>query len=133
MKLRLQRDGALRAALQPVVEEAIFVSVQKHPLVLAAALFPIIGAAVRKAVASALRAVTQTLNQIVEQSLSWRSLRWRWEAIRTGKPFAEILLARSLLYRVEQVFLIHRETGLLLRQEVAEAVVIRDAELVSAC
>jgi outer membrane protein OmpA-like peptidoglycan-associated protein len=53
------------------------------------------------------------------------------ESWRTGKSFGEIVLLRSLLYRVEQVFLIHKETGLLLRHEVAQSAVIRDADLVS--
>ena len=43
-----------------------------------------------------------------------QGLKWRVESIRTGRPFAEIVLMHSLLYRVEQVFLIHRETGLVL-------------------
>jgi OOP family OmpA-OmpF porin len=131
VSLRAARGPELRAAVRPVVEESIRTSILKDPSILADALFPVIGAAVRKAVAAALQSTIQTLNQIVEQSLSWRSLGWRWESITTGKSFGEIVLARSLLYRVEQVFLIHRETGLLLQQCSAESIVIRDADLVS--
>jgi len=131
LQIGAARGPELRSALRPLVEDAIRVSVQKDPAIFADALFPIIGAAVRKAVASALQSTVQTLNQIVEQSLSWRSLRWRWESFTTGKSFGEIVLARSLLYRVEQVFLIHRESGLLLQQCAAESIVIRDADLVS--
>ena len=49
----------------------------------------------------------------------------------TGKPFSEILLARSLLYRVEQVFLIHRKSGLLLQHVAAEDAVLKDADMIS--
>jgi len=125
------RGPELRSSVRPLVEEAMRASVQKDPGILADALFPIIGAAVRKAVAAALQSTVQTLNQIVEQSLSWRSLRWRWESFTTGRSFAEIVLARSQLYRVEQVFLIHRETGLLLQQCAAESIVVKDADLIS--
>ena len=41
------------------------------------------------------------------------------------------MLLHTLLYRVEQVFLIHRETGLLLQHVVAKGVQTQDAEIVS--
>jgi outer membrane protein OmpA-like peptidoglycan-associated protein len=53
--------------------------------------------------------------------------------MRTGKPFAEIVMMHSLLYRVEQVFLIHRETGLVLNHLVAPTVAAQaqDPDLVA--
>src|SRR5271168_1002773 len=110
-----QPDVKLRRALQPLLEEALQLSVQSNPRMLADALFPIFGKAIRKAITSELDGMLQSLSQTLEQSFSWRSLRWRWEALRTGKSYAEIVLLRSMLYRVEQVFLIHRKTGLLLQ------------------
>src|SRR5262249_7690639 len=72
------------------------------------------------------------LNRTVEHSVSWRALQWRWTALRTGKPFAEIVLLSTLEYRVDQVFLIHSETGLLLEQVWADAGAARGADQVSA-
>jgi outer membrane protein OmpA-like peptidoglycan-associated protein len=108
-------DIKLRRALQPLLEEALQLSVQSNPRMLADALFPIFGKAIRKAIVSELDGMLQSLSQTLEQSFSWRSVRWRLEALRTGKPYAEIVVLRSLLYRVEQVFLIHRDSGLLLQ------------------
>jgi OOP family OmpA-OmpF porin len=71
------------------------------------------------------------LNQIVEKSASWRSIRWRIEARATGRPFTEILLSRSLLYSVDQVFLIHRKSGLLLAHVASDSAVVKDADMVS--
>ncbi len=73
----------------------------------------------------------ESLNQTLEHSLSLRGLRWRLEAWRTGKPFAEIVILRTLRYRVEQVFLIHNHTGLLLHHVVTGAVSAPDADLVA--
>ncbi|MFN7998197.1 MAG: OmpA family protein [Bryobacteraceae bacterium] len=126
------KDRKLRLALHPIIEESIRVSVQRDPRMLADALFPVIGQAVRKAVNSALQGMLLSLNQMLEQSVSPRSFRWRLEAWRTGKPYGEILLIRSLLYRVEQVFLIHRKTGLLLLHRESATAVVKDADLVSA-
>ncbi len=117
--VRLRSDVKLRRALQPLLEEALQLSVQSNPRMLADALFPIFGKAIRKAITSELDGMLQSLSQTLEQRFSWRSLQWRWEAIRTGKPYAEIVVLRSLLYRVEQVFLIHRKSGLLLQHVAA--------------
>src|SRR5271156_5246972 len=119
--VRLRSDAKLRRALQPLLEEALQLSVQTNPRMLADALFPIFGKAIRKAIASELDGMLQSLSQTLEQSFSWRSFRWRWEAFSTRKPYAEIVVLRSLLYRVEQVFLIHRHSGLLLQHVVAPA------------
>ena len=74
----------------------------------------------------------ESLNTTLEHSLSWRSLQWRLDARRTGKSFAEILLLNTLVYRVEQVFLIHRPSGLLLQHLMAPGVPAQDPDLVSA-
>ncbi len=131
--VRLRSDVKLRRALQPLLEEALQLSVQSHPRMLADALFPIFGKAIRKAITSELDGMLQSLSQTLEQSFSWRSLGWRWEALRTGKPYAEIVVLRSLLYRVEQVFLIHRGSGLLLQHVAAPSAEAetKDPEMVS--
>jgi len=87
--------------------------------------------AIRQAISTTLRSMIQSLNQTIEHSLSLRSLQWRLEAFRTGKPFAEIVLLHTLRYRVEQVFLIHAHTGLLLAHAAGDAVVVQDQTLVS--
>lgn len=128
-------DIKLRRALQPLLEEALQLSVQSNPRMLADALFPIFGKAIRKAITAELDGLLQSVSQTLEQRFSWRSLQWRWEAWRTGKPYAEIVVLRSLLYRVEQVFLIHRNSGLLLQHVIAGSPGVpetKDPEMVSA-
>jgi OOP family OmpA-OmpF porin len=56
----------------------------------------------------------ETVNQILEDSLTPKGLRWRWEAFRSGVSYREIALRHTLVYRVEQVLLVHRESGVLL-------------------
>lgn len=128
-------DIKLRRALQPLLEEALQLSVQSNPRMLADALFPIFGQAIRKAIVSELDGMLQSLTQTLEQRFSWRSLQWRLESLRTGKPYAEIVVLRSMLYRVEQVFLIHRDSGLLLQHveapPVEAAAQTKDPEMVS--
>jgi len=58
-------DPQLKRALAPAVEEAITASVQRNPQALADALFPVIGPAIRKAVAHAFDAMIDSVNQTV--------------------------------------------------------------------
>ncbi len=129
--LRAGADRSLHGALHPLVEEALRISVARNPAFLATALFPIIGTAVRKALGHALRGMIDSFEQVRERSFSLRGLSWRLEALRTGKNFGEIVLTRSLRYRVEQVFLIHRKTGLLLLHAARDEKIVQDADLVS--
>jgi OOP family OmpA-OmpF porin len=115
IRLGAARDDRLAQALQPTVEDAILTSVRRDPQVLVDALFPVMGPAIRKAISSALASMLESFNETLERSFSAQGVRWRLEAWRTGKPLAEVILVRTLLYRVEQVFLIHRKTGLLLQ------------------
>ena len=129
--LRGETDHRLTHALTPHVSEALGVSVRKQPHMIVDAIAPIMMPAIRQAIANALRSMVQSLNQTIEHSLSIRSMQWRLEALRTGKPFAEIVLLHTLCYRVEQVFLIHAQTGLLLAHAAGDAVAVQDQTLVS--
>jgi outer membrane protein OmpA-like peptidoglycan-associated protein len=132
IKQSSKANNKLSRSTLPVVEENIRQSVKENPQVLAEALFPAIGPAIRRAIAEALSTMIQSMNQSIEHSFSPQSLKWRIEAMQTGKPFAEIVLLKTLLYRVEQIFLIHRETGLLLQHVTANANAEQDADMVSA-
>lgn len=129
---RAEKDAALAEATLPIVEENIRISAQRNPKILAEAIFPIIGPAIRKAISEALAQMIQSLNQTLERSFSPQGIKWRLEAMQTGKPFAEVVLLHSLLFRVEQVFLIHKETGLLLQHVSSGASEHQDGEMVSA-
>ena len=132
LRKRAKKDKQLVEATLPLVEENIRQSVQRNPKILAEAIFPIIGPAIRKAIADALAQMVQSLNQTLENSFSPQGLKWRLEAARTGKPFAEVVMLNSLLYRVEQVFLIHKKTGILLQHVSLNAMETQDGEMVSA-
>lgn len=128
---RASEDEALSDALGPTIEETLRRSVARDPSALADALFPVIAPAIRKSLREALNAILVSVNQALEYSLSPRSIRWRLEARRTGVTFATIVLRYTLLYRVEQVLLIDRNTGLLLHHVLAEDIVTQNSDLVS--
>jgi outer membrane protein OmpA-like peptidoglycan-associated protein len=128
---RLSDPEARARDLGVVLDEALAVSIRKNRKRVAEALAPTMGPAIRRAIAETLRTMVESFNQVLQHSLSARALRWRFEAWRTGRPFAEVLLSHSLVYRVEQVYLVHRDTGLLLLHVAADAAAAQDADLVS--
>jgi OOP family OmpA-OmpF porin len=129
--LRAGRDRQLARALAPTVESAIGESVRRNPREIASAIFPVLGPAIRKAIAETLAGLVASINSTIEHSLSPRGLRWRVEAWRTGVPYAQIVLKHALVYRVEQVFLVHTETGLLLSHAWAPDLAASDPDLIS--
>lgn len=128
---RNRTDSKLTDAIAPHLGEALEVSIRRQPGKIADAIFPVLGPAIRRAIADTFSRLVQSLNQVLEHRFSARSLKWRLEAARTGKPFAEIVLLRTLLFRVEQVLLIHRESGLLLAEALSPSVERRESDLIS--
>ncbi len=131
ISIRSNQDRQLGHSLMPAVEEILGASVKRNPQKLASVLFPIMGPAIRKAIYDAFQQMIQSFSKALESGFSRDGLKWRIEAMRTGKPFAEIVLLHNLLFRVEQVFLIHRESGLMLQHLVGEEVDHQDADMVS--
>jgi OOP family OmpA-OmpF porin len=129
--VRAAADDQLARALAPTIEKSFDESVERDPERIASAVYPVLGPAVRRAIAEALSGLVATINQALEHSFSARGLRWRLEAWRTGMPFAQIVLKHALVFRVEQVFLIHAETGLLLAHVSHDPGQGQDADLVS--
>ena len=125
------RDEHLGRALAPTVETALRESIRRDPQEIADAIFPVLGPAIRKAIAETMAALVRSINSAVEHSLSLQGIKWRIEAWRTGVPYAEIVIKHSLVYRVEQAFLIHAETGLLLAHVSAPDLSVPDADLIS--
>jgi OOP family OmpA-OmpF porin len=120
--------GALRGPLRQCVSE----SVRENPDEYADALFPVMGPAIRRAVAEAFKGWIQQANKAIEQSLSARGLHWRFQAWRAGIPFGEYVLQRTLLYRVEHVYLIQSQSGLLIAHVQQGNDGIKDDDAVSA-
>lgn len=111
---RRDHDGVLKTELTPVIEAAVHDSVRERPAAFAEAIFPVIGPAIRRSISDAMTRFTEQTSYALDHAFSVQSWRWRLRSLLTGKKLSDVILADSLVYRVEQVFLIHRESGLLL-------------------
>lgn len=131
IQLRADQDETLSEVLSPTIERALSRSIESDPQRLADALYPVMGPAIRKSIQEALTQTFETFNQLLEQSLSPKFLGWRFDAWRTGRSYSEVVLLNTLEYQVEQVFLIHAETGLLLRHAEAPHAISKDPDMIS--
>ncbi|MDR1935099.1 MAG: OmpA family protein, partial [Candidatus Accumulibacter sp.] len=131
--LRTQKkDNMLYTALEPLAEKLFKGALRKSPMDFVNVLFPIMGPAIRRSMAETFRSMLEGFHKTMEQVFSWKGLRWRWQALRTGMSFSEVVLLNTLLYRVEQIFFIHAETGLVLNHVFNEDVATQDADMISA-
>jgi len=124
-------DGQLGQALAPALEKATQSSIRRNPQTLVNILYPLIVPAISKSIRETIDNTFQSLNETLKHSLTWRGLRWRLEAWRSGKSFAEVVLQHTLVYQVEHVFVIHRHTGLLMAHVAAETAESQDPQVVS--
>jgi OOP family OmpA-OmpF porin len=129
--LRAGRDDQLARALGPTLESAFTESVHRNPHQIAEAIYPTLGPAIRKAIAEAIGGLVTSINRALEESFSWRGLKWRVEAWRSGVRYSQVVMKHALVYRVEQAYLIHAETGLLLSHVTAPDLKAPDADVIS--
>jgi hypothetical protein len=121
----------LARALSESTTESLEVAVRRRPDTVVHAVFPVIGPAIRRALVEALRHMASDLDQALVDTLSLKVLRWRFEAWRTGVPYAQVVLRHRLNYRVEHLFLIQHQSGLLLDHLCAPGVPVIDPDAVA--
>lgn len=101
----------LESSLKPVFGKIFVRGIKGSSLLIMDTISPKLLPAIRHAVLTALQGMVQSMNRTLEHSLSWQGMTWRWEALKTGKSFGEVVLSHTLRYQVERVFLFFREDG----------------------
>jgi len=129
--LAIEPRQELSEALRAPLEHSLRDSISQDPHILANALFPVMGPAIRKAINEAIKGLVQHINRTLEQGLSVRGLAWRIEALRTRRPYTQVVLQHTIVFRIEQVFLIHRDSGLLIQHVYQENIEVGDSDAVS--
>ena len=132
IKVLLNKERISYGELIPILETTLHDSIKKNPLTVADILFPVMGPAIRKAVAEDLKVMIESLNTSLESGFSPQKIGWRFKAMFSSETYAQIALSHAYVYRVKQVFLIHKETGLLLNSASdSEESVTKDVDMVS--
>ena len=114
LERRISDEDALAAIIAPVMGDAIRRKIRDARDEMIEALYPIIGQAVVRAVSEAIRDLARTIDARMRTTFNLRTIWRRLQARVSGVSGAEMALRESLPFEVAEVFLIHRETGLLL-------------------
>ncbi len=77
-------------------------------------IFPIIGRLVSKKIADALRSLVNYIDEKLNSSLSISMWRCRYISFRTKIPLAEVILRESLPFLIDEIFLLHKKTSIVL-------------------
>lgn len=118
-------------AIAPVMGEAIRRQVYLARDDIIDALYPVIGQTINKAVSEAMRELARTVDARVRQGVRPQATARRWWARLRGVPEAEYNLRESLPFAVREIFLIQRESGLLVYHLSSNPEAPADRDLVS--
>lgn len=128
---REHQDGSVNKVLVPLVERSIERSIEVNRERIVNSLYPLVGKLVRKAVSTFLVEFVEKTNRILESSFSARGIVWRFRARQAGIPYADYVVAQIYQYRIEQIIIIHRETGTLLTSVAVDEERAKHADLLS--
>ena len=129
---RVVDDPVSKPQIERPIVETIQSAIRNDADSFAEALFPVLGPAIRRAVADTLKSLVQRINIALEHSFTIKGLRWRMEAARSGVPFGQIVLRETMLYAVQEVFLIQPGSGLVLASVRRDDTLLLDEDAFSA-
>lgn len=127
----LKDEDALAALVSPALSEAIRRSIVESRDEMVEALHPVIGLAVVRAVSEAIQDLARTVDARVRQPFSPQAIARRVRATFGGISGGELALREALPFEVSEIFLIHRETGLLLRHLSQGPKASEDSDMIS--
>ncbi len=131
LERRLTDRDALVAIIAPVLGDVIRRQIRDSREEMIEALYPIIGQLVMRAVSEAMRDLARSIDATVRTSFNPKVIWWRLRGWVGGVSDADMALRQSLPFQVSEIFLIHRQTGLLLRHISRDPGASPDSDLIS--
>lgn len=129
----LKKNGqALVSALKEPVSLGLKQVIRSEPEEFAEILYPAMAPSIRRIISQSISSLLATINQTVASATSSQGIKTRIESFRTGVPYAELALRKSLLYRVEHVYLIDRESGIRVDEVSSDQASSLDSDAISA-
>ncbi len=110
----LYRSKDLQKILFPIITSAIHEQVHQQKESIVDALYPIMGNMISKYVSSAFTDMMHEINNRLQSSLSFSRVKRKIKSKIYGVSEAQLLLQETDFVEIETVFLIHKESGLLI-------------------
>ena len=124
-------DKSFDRALAKPIKKGVTQAFSDNKQSIVDSMLPIMGQLIRKTVTNSIKQFVSDINRVLEQRFSIKAIKWRWQAFKTGKSYAEIVFQKTISYQVKELFVINRENGLLI-QHVGENDMLIDNNAVSA-
>ena len=121
----------LTASLQAVIAPAISKEIANNQEVMIDALYPIMGGMISKYVTQAIKELMEHINKKIEQGLSVERFKRKIKAKLSGVSETELLLEESSDVIISEMFVIHKESGLLISSASLENHEIDDPHMVA--
>ena len=128
----MAKNDQLIESLTKPVSMGLKKAIRTEPAAYAEILYPVMAPSIRKAIAQAVSSLMVTINQTMSSATTAEGLGLRIRSWRTGMPYAQLALRESLVYRVVHLYLIERETGMMIAETRAEDATSLDSDAVSA-
>lgn len=110
-QIKLDPDAIART-LGPEMGEAIKTQILVEKDAMVDALYPVIGSTISKYMVE----LVKSINEQVESALSFKGIKRKIRAKLKGVSEAELILQEAMNYKVLAVFLIHKTSGLVIRE-----------------
>ena len=118
-------------AIAPVIGEALRRQIYTAREDIIDALYPVIGQTINRAMTEALHDIARNVDRRVRESVSPQTVIKRWHARAQGVSRSDYALREAMPFRVREIFLIHRESGLLIHHLTSDLERPPDRDLVS--
>jgi len=130
-RAEVARHRELAAAIAPVVVAAIRNEIKNSRDMMVEALYPITGRLVAAAVANAFRELAESINRRLDSLLSTSHWKLRLQSLTSGRPMAEIALSQAASATFQRILLLERGSGILLAHWSAGAAHADNPEMIS--
>lgn len=130
LELQINDKEALVNTITPVIADAIRTNIRESQSEMVDALYPIMGKLVQRSVTEAMRELAQRIDRQMRRTFNFRDLLQELKARIQGVSGAEMALRNALPFRVRELFLIHRVSGLLLLHTSSALDEVADSDII---
>lgn len=131
LEVQINNKEALVATITPVIAAAIRTNIRDSQTEMVDALYPILGKLVQRAVTESMRELAQRIDLQMRRTFNLKEIQRRLRGRLQGLSEADIALRSAMPFQVLNLFLIHRDSSLLLLHTAKAAQENTDSDLIS--
>lgn len=98
----------------PQITESISKQIKDSQDEVVEALYPILGRMIKKYITNEIEKLSEKVDQQMELAFSWEGWKVRIKAWFSGTPQKEVMLSRLIEPKIEEIFVIERDSGILM-------------------